>query len=134
MDIGIPALIMEAARKIDEWNRIKKVIPSLDIVLEIEPNPDTDVEEINLTANEWRVLSQVDGEKSIKQIARALKIGEIETAKIVFGLLGSGLIRIKTAKESAPKVTEKKAEEPEKEEKKEEEKKGKGFFDFFKKK
>ncbi len=128
INMPIPTLIMEVARKIDEWNRIKKVIPSLDTVFELEPNPNTDIEVINLNADEWRVLSQIDGKKNIRDIANMLKIGEIETAKILFGLIGSGLVRIKKI------VREEKKEERKKKEEKKEEKKDKGFFGFFRKK
>ncbi|MEN3046299.1 MAG: DUF4388 domain-containing protein [Candidatus Hydrothermales bacterium] len=132
IDMPIPTLIMEAARKIDEWNRIKKVIPSLETIFELEPNPTTDLEIISLNADEWRVLSQIDGKKNIKEIANILRMGEIETAKILFGLIGLGLIRIKRIEkiEKAPEF-----ERKVKEEKKErEEKKDKGLFGFFKKK
>ncbi len=128
INLPIPTLIMEAARKIDEWNRIKKVIPSLDTIFELEPNPNTDIEVINLNADEWRVLSQIDGKKNIKEIANLLKIGEIETAKILFGLIGSGLVRIKRIPDK------KKEEKAEKKPVKKEEKKDKGIFGFFKRK
>ncbi|MEN3044002.1 MAG: DUF4388 domain-containing protein [Candidatus Hydrothermales bacterium] len=127
INMPIPTLIMEAARKIDEWNRIKKVIPSLETVFELEPNPSTDIEVINLNADEWRVLSQIDGKRNIKDLASILRMGEIETAKILFGLIGLGLIRIKKIEKIE------KTPEPEKKEK-EEEKKDKGLFGFFKKK
>ncbi len=126
INMPIPTLIIEVARKIDEWNRIKKVIPSLDAVFELEPNPNTDIEIINLNADEWRVLSQIDGKKNIREIANILKMGEIETAKILFGLIGLGLVRIKRV------IGEKKVEE--KREEKKEEKKDKGLFGFLRKK
>ncbi|MEO0271248.1 MAG: DUF4388 domain-containing protein [candidate division WOR-3 bacterium] len=127
LNIPIPTMIMEAARKIDEWNRIKKVIPSLETVFELEPNPNTDIEVINLNADEWRVLSQIDGKRNIKELANILRMGEIETAKILFGLIGLGLVRIKKIEEKKEKFETEKKE-------KEEEKKDKGFFGFFRKK
>lgn len=125
INLPIPNLLLEIARKIDEWKVIEKVVPSMDAVFEIEPNPDTDVEEIELNQNEWRILSRVDGKKSVKEIAECLNMELFETAKIFYGLVTSGLIRLKE------KTVE---EKKEKKEKKEEEKEGKGFMGFFKKK
>ena len=98
INLPIPNLLLEIARKIDEWKVIEKIIPSLDAIFEIEPNPDTDVEEIELNKNEWKVLSRIDGKKSIKEIADSLKIDAFETAKIFYGLATSGLIRMKEKK------------------------------------
>ncbi|MEO0231248.1 MAG: DUF4388 domain-containing protein [candidate division WOR-3 bacterium] len=122
INLPIPNLLLEIARKIDEWKVIEKVVPSMDAIFEIEPNPDTDVEEIELRQNEWKILSRIDGKKSVREVAEYLNMEPFETAKIFYGLATSGLIRLK----------QKPVEE--KKEKKEEEKEGKGFMGFFKKK
>jgi len=123
INLPIPNLLLEIARKIDEWKVIEKIIPSLDVIFEIEPNPDTDVEEIELNQNEWKILSRIDGKKSIKEIADTLRMEAFEVAKIFYGLATSGLIRMKERKEER--------KEEKKEEKKEE---GKGFMGLFKRK
>lgn len=120
INLPIPNLLLEIARKIDEWKVIERIVPSMDVVFEIEPNPDTDVEEIELKQNEWKVLSRIDGKKSVKEIAESLKMEPFETAKIFYGLATSGLIRLKQ------KPLEEKKE-------KKEEKEGKGFLGLFKK-
>ncbi|MEO0276275.1 MAG: DUF4388 domain-containing protein [candidate division WOR-3 bacterium] len=122
INLPIPNLLLEIARKIDEWKVIERVVPSMDAVFEIEPNPDTDVEEIELNQNEWKILSRIDGKKNIREIAQDLKMEPFETAKIFYGLATSGLIRLKQKA-----IEEKKG-------KKEEEKEGKGFMGLFKKK
>ncbi len=119
INLPIPNLLLEIARKIDEWKVIERVVPSMDAVFEIEPNPDTDVEEIELKQNEWKILSRIDGKKSVKEIAQDLKIEPFETAKIFYGLATSGLIRLKQKSF---------------EEKKEKKEEGKGFMGLFKKK
>ncbi len=124
INLPIPNLLLDIARKIDEWKVIEKVIPSLESIFEIEPNPDTDVDEIELTSNEWKILSRVDGSKSIKEIAKSLKMDQFETAKIFYGLATSGLIRIKQ-KEHLVKQGKKEEKE---------DKKDKGFMGFFRRK
>lgn len=124
INLPIPNLLLDIARKIDEWKVIEKVIPSLESIFEIEPNPDTDVDEIELTPNEWKILSRVDGNKNIKEIAVSLNMDQFETAKIFYGLATSGLIRIK---QKGPSVKQEKKEEKEV-------KKDRGFMGFFRRK
>jgi len=87
-------LVLDAARQIDEWQDIQKLIPNLDIVLAIEENPSAGTEDIKLQPSEWRVLAIVDGAKSIKGIVKDGHIGDFETCKVLYGLLSSGLLKV----------------------------------------
>lgn len=94
IDLPIQHIILESARKIDEWQKISRLIPSVDVIVKIVEVPDSTVENIRLTPNEWRVLSFVDGRSTIKQIAAKANLEDFETAKIFFGLASSGLVMI----------------------------------------
>ena len=94
IDLPIQHIILESARKIDEWQKISRLIPSVDVVIKIVEVPDTTVENIRLTPNEWRVLSFVDGKNTVKEIARKANLEDFETAKIFYGLISSGLVRV----------------------------------------
>ncbi|KPK63627.1 hypothetical protein AMJ83_06300 [candidate division WOR_3 bacterium SM23_42] len=110
VDLPIQQVILEAARRIDELKRIQKLIPSFDVIVEIMEVPQTGVEKIQLNPREWKVLSFVDGTSTIKQIAQKSNIPEFETAKVFYGMISSGLVKVvsrvaeKTeAKKEAPK-------------------------------
>jgi hypothetical protein len=134
VDLPIQQVILEAARRIDELKRIQKLIPSFDVVVEIIEVPQAGIDRIQLNPREWKVLSFVDGAMTIKQISQKANIPEFETAKIFYGMISSGLVKVISP---APKKAEEKKEvkrqpapeatpEPEKEE---------GWFSkFFKKK
>jgi hypothetical protein len=94
IDLPIQHMILESARKIDEWQKISRLIPSVDVVVKIVEVPDSTVENIRLTPNEWRVLSFVDGRHTIKEIAKRVNLEDFETAKIFYGLVSSGLVRV----------------------------------------
>ena len=94
VDLPIPQVILEAARRIDELKKIQKLIPSLDVVIEIVEIPQAGVDKIQLNPREWKVLSFVDGSLTIKQIAQKSNIPEFETAKIFYGMISSGLVRV----------------------------------------
>jgi hypothetical protein len=94
VDLPIQQVILEAARRIDELKRIQKLIPSYDVVIQIVEIPQPGVERIQLNPREWKVLSFVDGLLNIKQIAQKSNIPEFETAKIFYGMISSGLVRV----------------------------------------
>jgi hypothetical protein len=70
------------------------LIPSFDVIIEIIEVPQPGVERIQLNPREWKVLSFVDGSLTIKQIAQKSNIPEFETAKIFYGMISSGLVRV----------------------------------------
>jgi hypothetical protein len=86
-------LVLDAARQIDEWTDIQKLIPNLELVPAIEENPSAGTEDIKLQPNEWRVLAMVDGTKNIREIIRDGHMGDFETCKILYGLISSGLLK-----------------------------------------
>lgn len=111
--IGQPIqfIILEAARRIDEWQRIEKVITSMDLKVKIVEVPDAGIESINLRPEEWKILSFVDGISTIKEISVKANQSDFDTAKILFGLVSSGLVRL--IKEEKPKTEEKKEKKEE---------------------
>jgi hypothetical protein len=94
VDLPIQQVILEAARRIDELKRIQKLIPSFEVIIEIIEVPQQGVERIQLNPREWKVLSFVDGSLTIKQIAQKSNIPEFETAKIFYGMISSGLVKV----------------------------------------
>lgn len=97
-------LVLDAARQIDEWQDIQRLIPSMDMVLTIEERPPAGTEDIKLQPMEWRVLSLVDGGRNIKAIVRDGHMPEFDTCKILYGLLSSGLLKaLPTPKPEPPK-------------------------------
>lgn len=86
-------LVLDAARQIDEWHDIQRLIPTMDMVLAIEEHPPAGTEDIKLQPMEWRVLSLVDGGRNIKAIVRDGHMPEFDTCKVLYGLLSSGLLK-----------------------------------------
>lgn len=85
-------IIMEGIMRQDAWAQIQELVPSLTMVLRLVPNPSSGTSEINLEAEEWRVLTMVNGKNSVGQIAQRSGLGEFRTCEIIAQLLKSGLI------------------------------------------
>ncbi len=96
--IATESLLMESARRIDEWSRIADKVPHLLVVPVLaEAAPDHETQ-LDLLPHEWEVLSMIDGERDLRAIASALKQGEFDAAKIVYGLVTTGVVEIKQAR------------------------------------
>ncbi len=87
-------LLMEAARRLDEWRVLSKKIPSVELVPEfvIQENREG---QINLNTMEWLLLSKIDGQRSVREIAAAAGMGVFDAAKLLYGLVATNLIRLR---------------------------------------
>jgi Domain of unknown function (DUF4388) len=88
-------LLMEAARRLDEWRVLSKKVPSTDMIPEFVVQEGRDGQ-INLNTSEWLILSKIDGQRSVKNIAFAAGLSVFDAAKILYGLIATGLIRLRT--------------------------------------
>ena len=88
------SLLKEAIKQLEEWQRVKEVIPSQDLVFKLSSKGAPD--EVRLKHEAWSVLSQIDGKKTVGNISDELKMGERDTAWILYKLFTSGLIEIAT--------------------------------------
>jgi len=89
-------LLMEAARRLDEWRVLSKKIPSTDMVPEFVVQEHREGQ-INLNTSEWLILSKIDGHRSLKAIADATRLSAFDAAKVLYGLVATGLIRLRPA-------------------------------------
>jgi len=90
--IRVEALLMEGARRIDEWSRIEKRIPHLGIVPALAPSPEGTEGQLDLLPPEWEVLALIDGTRDVRTIASDLTRSEFDVAKTLFGLESAGVI------------------------------------------
>ncbi len=86
-------LLMEAARRLDEWRVLSKKVPSTDMVPEFVVQENREGQ-INLNTSEWLILSKIDGQRSIKQIAASSNLSVFDVSKILYGLIATALIRL----------------------------------------
>ncbi|UCH79484.1 MAG: DUF4388 domain-containing protein [Candidatus Coatesbacteria bacterium] len=104
IDLDCQNLIMEAVRRLDEWTKLRKVIPSSDYVVAFAAGPGEKAGNITLQAHEWKVLSLVNGELRLAELAEKTGFSELKTTQIVFTLIESGLLEVHPsgAKPAAP--------------------------------
>ena len=92
--VSTESLLMEGARRIDEWSRMADRIPGAGVVPRLAELRDGTESFIDLRPAEWEVITLIDGFHSLKDIAAELALSEFEVAKTVYGMLSTGLIEI----------------------------------------
>lgn len=90
--IRVEALLMEAARRIDEWARIEKRISHLGVIPALAPAPDASEGQLDLLPPEWEVLALIDGVRDVRGIAAELGRSDFDVAKTLFGLESAGVV------------------------------------------
>jgi hypothetical protein len=92
--VDLENLIIEGSRQLREWEQLQEEIPSLEMALKFTERPGTDLKNINLSLEEWRVVSYVNPRNTMSQIARTVKMNDLEIRRVVYGLLQAGLVEI----------------------------------------
>ncbi len=92
--IDLESVIMEGSRRLKEWEILQEELPNLDICLRFTDRPDARLQNINLTVEEWRVVSFVNPRNTMRQIARANNLSDFEIRRIIYGMLQAGLVEI----------------------------------------
>ncbi len=93
-------LLMEAARRLDEWRVLSRKISSVDLVPSLVPRQNRH-EQITLNPQEWLVITQVDTRRSIVEIGKVLRMSSFDVAKLLYGLITSELVDLKKKPEPA---------------------------------
>ena len=86
----IPVLL-ESSRRINEKSVIKKQVPDENLIYK----PGVRIEgkhELRLTANERKILSLIDGTRTVQQIVRETGFEKVIVFKSLFSLISAGLI------------------------------------------
>jgi tetratricopeptide (TPR) repeat protein len=89
VNISAESLLMEGARRVDEWGLIQKKVPSMDVVFAVEKEPAADVE---LTKEQKKLLPLIDGHRTVDELVHESGMVEFEVAKALFGLIQPGFV------------------------------------------
>jgi len=100
--IELENLIIEGSRHTREKEFLEEEIPSLDVALKFTERPGMDIQKVNLSVDEWKVVSYVNPQNSIKQIAKATKMKDLEIRRIVYSLVQAGLVEFVRQAGGAP--------------------------------
>jgi hypothetical protein len=92
--IELENVIIEGARRMREWERLAEELPSLDMALKFTEHPNVNIRDMKLSVEEWRVVSFINPKNSMRAVAKANKLSDLEIRRIVYGLLQAGLVEV----------------------------------------
>ena len=85
-------LIFEGVLRRDEWERMRKAFPSNNVVLELTPGVELDLDE---TDPQTRLIySQIDGKRTVEDIATDVHGVEYTVFRVLFALYEAGYLKI----------------------------------------
>ena len=92
LQLDVTGIVLEGARRKDEWKRIKKVIKGGDAVL--DAISEAIAEMLPLAAEDADVLSRLDGTKTIDDLVLEMRATDFKIHKLLFDLYEKGMVRI----------------------------------------
>ncbi|HRF93725.1 MAG TPA: DUF4388 domain-containing protein [Aggregatilineales bacterium] len=92
--IDLENVIIEGARRMKKDEELLSAIPNLDVALKFPENPKEKFKGIHLSVEEWRVVSFVNPKNTIRAIAKANNMSDMEIRRIVYMLEQAGLVEI----------------------------------------
>jgi tetratricopeptide (TPR) repeat protein len=91
VDIPAESLLLEGARRIDEWSLIEKKISSLDLIFQVVRAPKPD-EMASLTPGQTKILEMLDGELTVEDLFKRSGMVDFDAGKALYGLVQAGFV------------------------------------------
>jgi len=88
--IDLANLIMEGARRIEEWGHCLALLPDSSVVFRVVSDPQA--EKITLSLDEWKILFLINGQRSLEDLCRDVDDDAFHVYRVVYGLLANKLI------------------------------------------
>jgi CheY-like chemotaxis protein len=95
LQIKVDDLLLEGARRADEWTLIEQKIPDFEMVFEAMIGNAEELTTRGMSDIDMTVFSLINGKRTVQDIIDVSCLGEFEVAKSLFILLSVNLIRIK---------------------------------------
>jgi hypothetical protein len=92
LSLDVTGIVLEGARRMDDWKRIRKVIKGGDAVL--AAISEAIAERLPLSSEDADILSRLDGLKRVDQLVLDMRMPEYKINKLLFDLHEKGLVRI----------------------------------------
>src|SRR5258706_30288 len=112
VSINPESLLLEGARRVDEWGLIEKKIPSFDLIFLVDRDR-LAISDAKLTEIQDRLLPLLDGSRDVNQVIEDSGLGEFEVGKALYGLVTAGFVHRagRTASAEDLKMTDARVEE-----------------------
>jgi hypothetical protein len=94
ISVDLSNLIMEGARRIEEWEQCLRLLPDKSVVFRVVSHPSE--EKITLTADEWKILFLINGLRTLEELCADSEEDPFHVYRVVYGLASNQLIEVAT--------------------------------------
>jgi hypothetical protein len=92
LSLDVTGIVLEGARRVDEWKRVRTAIKGNDAV--VCAIPEAIAENLPLAPGDADILARLDGFKTLDQVLIEMRAPEFKVNKLIFDLVEKGLVRI----------------------------------------
>ncbi len=103
LSINPETLLLEGARRIDEWSLIEKKITSFDLVFTLDRSR-LDNSDVELTEPQRIIIPLIDGDRSVATVVERAGLSEFDVGKALYGLITAGFVHRSRVSETATKT------------------------------
>jgi len=82
-------LLLEGARRVDEWSLIQKKIPTFDLIFSVD-SAHVGQSDVTLSAAQSGILPLLDGTRDVQQVVEESGLVEFEVGQALYGLIQAG--------------------------------------------
>ncbi len=91
VSINPETLLLEGARRVDEWSLIEKKVPTFDLVFELDRRRLAE-SGVQLTTEQQVLVPLIDGRRDVTALVDASGLVEFEVGKALYGLASAGFL------------------------------------------
>ena len=111
VSINPESLLLEGARRVDEWSLIEKKVQSLDLVFAVDHEKLAE-SGLALEDDQRQVVALLDGRRDVTAVIEESGLGEFDVGKAIYGLVTAGFAqRIGKTRASEPVVSDARVDE-----------------------
>jgi hypothetical protein len=103
LQVDVTGIIMEGTRRVDEWTRIRELIPDASLT----PVPQAEIDPAELEEVEEQIVRAIDGRRTIADLVLESRSSEFMVSSTVYTLVRHNLVKLVDPNaQKAAKVTE----------------------------
>lgn len=95
LQMSMGDLIYEGMRKMDNVVRVKRDMPDMNAVLQLNEENENILQDIALSHKDQAMLSLIDGKKTVKELVDSFPNGTFEAMKILYVLYVTGIVEVR---------------------------------------
>ena len=90
--LSTDGLLLEGARRVDEWSVIEREVYSLDLIFRLSRDP-RETAGVELSGNQKKLIPLLDGNRTVREVVDESGLVEFETGKAIYELVQAGFVR-----------------------------------------